>query len=772
MKKKLFACLLAAMLVAVLVFVAAPSTHAAGDSLLTATADVKSFNITENGKTLDLNGQQGVTVDIAAGITLSVIDTANMELDGSTAGTLTVTGSGTIAHISRDDNYRYLKVENADGSFSFHPFNLMFTRIGINTLAGENDDQVEVCVQIAFIANNFVREKLGDYGICSVATGLETPANERYPFDNKNGVRAYFDLTDSLTKGNIDSTANYKAYMYVDGEKIESAYTLEVTPREILKTINSKSLKPTASQLERINALMAENDRVANILTTISGKTCAHHGGIAPYKEQATCIDCDSKYGELGIPEGAVMVTDFGSKSTTHTLVAGYGTTSAATDNWHAAFNGAVGVQSFGMTSGSGGWNYLEWENILPTDFNYSNYTHITFRIYVTSGTRLLSLCDAYANGSRVNEYDLLSKVTVGQWCYVTIPIADLKAFDLYLCNNQWKFGDLVYIDQAYVTLEEVAIPEGATLVTDFSEKGNHTLVNYSSYANATETWYEEYAGAAGVQGFGTTTISGGYSFIKWRDILPTNFDYSKYTHITFRVYFTSSVREVKLATFPDGDPYAAATNVYTLYNEGMATGQWHYITVPLNQLKDFDLLLGNKQWNYGDIVLFDQAYVTREEVAIPDGATLITDFGKTVAPGVNPNNYGGNSGAVAGYYSSYEEFDGRLGVFAMGANIKCYMWYYNVDLENVDLTRYETITFRLKTKSNLQTLDLVFDAAKSMPLIDKITKGEWTEVTINVADIAALGVANMASVDFSFKFYASESSPCEYVWFDQVFGQ
>ena len=314
MKKKLLACFLAVMLVSVLVFVAAPSTQAAQDSLLTATSDVMSFNITENGKTLDLNGQENVTVDIAAGITLSVIDSANMEMDGSTAGTLTVTGTGTIAHISRDANYRYLKVENADGSYSFHPFNLTFTRIGINTLSGENDDKVEVCMRASFIANEVVKTKLGNYGIYSLTSEKEYDASEKYSFEGKNGVHAYFDLTDSFTAENIDKTANFKAYMYVDGEKIESAYTLEVTPREVLKKVNASHTAATASQLDRIKVLVADNARVANILTNITGKECVHHGGGATCVTQAVCLDCDASYGELMAhkDDNSDLVCDFG----------------------------------------------------------------------------------------------------------------------------------------------------------------------------------------------------------------------------------------------------------------------------------------------------------------------------------------------------------------------------------------------------------------------------------------------------------------------------
>ena len=631
MKRNLFAAFLAVMLVMVLIVVVVPDAKAEDTMAFQKLTKDSTLEITKD-TLLDLNGFNA-TVNVAKGVTLSVIDSGNNTKDGVTnAGVLTKTGEGTLAPFTQDPStfdfpegvtiaLRFVAIENVDesgnknGTYSFHPCNLTFSQAGLNNVSIENKKDIELCLRGTYFGNYKVIANVTEFGLCPVnedgTYGEPINAKDAYDFaQDATTTHAFFNLNGSLAA--VDNTSTYCAYMVIDGTTIYSS-NFDITPREVLKNINKTGATPTENQKTKLDELLAKNERVANILRNISGKTCAHHGGTAASKMQAVCIDCDTGYGEYGIPEGAVMVTDFSSKITTHTLVPNSGTTSAATDNWHAVFNGAAGVQSFGTTSVSGGHNFLEWENILPKDFNYSDYTHITFRIYVASGTRILTLCDAYSNGVRVNEYDLLPLVTVGQWCYVTIPLAELKAFDLYLCNKQWQYGDLVYIDQVYVERIEKEIPEGATLVTDFSSNGTHTLVtNYGASEYATDNWHAAFNGAAGVQSFGmsgTRSNQNGYNYLEWENILPTNFDYSQYTYITFRIYVTYDVRELELC-----DAYANGTRVdkYDLLSK-VTVGQWCDVTIPLADLKAFDLLVSNQPWKFGDLVYIDQAYVTRE---------------------------------------------------------------------------------------------------------------------------------------------------------------
>ena len=291
MKRNLFAILLAVTLVVAVVIVAAPASRA--ESNIIVAEEGKTYEITENGKTLNLNGQKDVKVNIGEGFELSVIDTANGELDGSTAGTLTKTGLGTIAPVAFDGNYRYLAVEE-NGTYSFHPFNLTISAIGINTI-GE-----DICVRVTFVANNIVRDKmLGDYGI-EILTGDnadEIPANEYYSFEGKNFLHAYYDLDGSLASDEkLDTTKQVRAYMVVGGQKVVSNYAPEITPRQVLKDLNNSDTvaKATENQKNAINTL-AGNSHLADLFTSFTNQGCGHSAMTdATCVKASTCKNCDT----------------------------------------------------------------------------------------------------------------------------------------------------------------------------------------------------------------------------------------------------------------------------------------------------------------------------------------------------------------------------------------------------------------------------------------------------------------------------------------------
>lgn len=294
MKRNLFAISLSVMLVVALIFVVAPGVKAEEGNVIIAEANGE-YSITESGKILDLNGQKNIKVDIAEGIELAVIDSANMELDASTAGTLTKTGAGTIAPVTLSGDYRYLAVVE-NGTYSFHPFNLTISAIGINTISED------ICIRVSFVANNIVKDKLGDYGVEKL-TGEdagEFPANERYSFDGKNIVHAYYDLEGSLaSEEKLDITNQIRAYMVIDGKKVVSNYAPEITPRQVLKKINQDGLTPSDTQKAAIENLIAKSSYLKNLFTSITGATCEHQGGTATCTAQAVCIDCDASYGDM-----------------------------------------------------------------------------------------------------------------------------------------------------------------------------------------------------------------------------------------------------------------------------------------------------------------------------------------------------------------------------------------------------------------------------------------------------------------------------------------
>ena len=256
MKRNLFAIFLAMALVVALVFVVAPSAKA--DSYAFS-EEVQELEIT-NDAVLDLAGFSG-KVTLTNGAKLTVYDSGNSSKTGADAAKLTVEGDGSVEKISLQKGYRYLKVENADGTYSFHPFNMAFTHVGLNTKTNS------VCVRVAFVANDVVKAKLTDYGIYSVEFDAYASSQEKYPFGEQNGVYAYYDFINSFGTDDMDATKPVKLYMTVDGETIETEYTANIIPREVLKKVNKAGTSiANEPQLDRITDMIDGNDRIANIL--------------------------------------------------------------------------------------------------------------------------------------------------------------------------------------------------------------------------------------------------------------------------------------------------------------------------------------------------------------------------------------------------------------------------------------------------------------------------------------------------------------------------
>lgn len=272
MKRNLFAIFLALALVVALAFVAAPTAKAAD---IITPSDIVDGKI-ESNVTLDLQGQD-VTVNVADGVILSVINTAIREKNGviSNAGKLTNIGGGSIAPVAQDpaSKVRFLAV-GADNVYTFYPFSLELSQQGINTLAKNPDDKTltepAACIRVSFMAFSPLFDKIEEYGF--IVDGEEYSVKEKF---NKNVTDLYADLLGSLRgkmgedEAKIDTAKPVQGYMVVAGETYKTDL-LEFTPRNILKGINKNAkLNLTDNQKTAIEKLFADDNygRVKNILT-------------------------------------------------------------------------------------------------------------------------------------------------------------------------------------------------------------------------------------------------------------------------------------------------------------------------------------------------------------------------------------------------------------------------------------------------------------------------------------------------------------------------
>ncbi len=274
MKRNLFAIFLALTLVVALAFVVAPTTQAA-TVLTPANAPDGKITVSTAGQILDLQGED-LTVTLENGVELSVIDTTiRQSANGSNnAGTLTVTGDGSIADMSvdPDSKMRFLAVDNGS-TYSFYPFNMTVSLQGINTLAKNPDEGKEeeiepaAALRVSFVAFKPVIEKIEAYGF--IVDGEKHPATKEF---NDNIVHAYANLLGSLRDDRIDVSKSVQAYMTINGVDYTSAER-SFTPREILKGINKDTkVNPNKDQMGRIEALFNAEEgyaRVKNILTRL-----------------------------------------------------------------------------------------------------------------------------------------------------------------------------------------------------------------------------------------------------------------------------------------------------------------------------------------------------------------------------------------------------------------------------------------------------------------------------------------------------------------------
>lgn len=203
----------------------------------TVNNDGARIDISESDKILNLNGKKNVTVEFASNAELAVVDTAFMDkngnvtdMTGTSAGSLTVKGEGKITPVTLYNGYRYLAV-NENGTYSFHPFNLTVSKIGISTCADT------VTLRATFIANDVVKGLVKDYGLTNLTEGESATAKGSYGFGDVHGFHAYFDLKGSLDAGSLSDEKDFCAYITIGEQTVSSAQNVHIVPETVLERI-------------------------------------------------------------------------------------------------------------------------------------------------------------------------------------------------------------------------------------------------------------------------------------------------------------------------------------------------------------------------------------------------------------------------------------------------------------------------------------------------------------------------------------------------------
>ena len=505
----------------------------------------------------------------------------------------------------------------------------------------------------------------------------------------------------------------------------------------------------------------------------------AHDFGINNEKCAICTVENPHYIPEMSIPANSVLITDFSAP------VNPYIGHMMGNDAAHAYYNSYVVLDNragvFAM--GSNCYSWMWYTGVGLDSMDLTGMETITFRMKISSN--LVSL-DLKVDGA--NSIPIINKFDVrGEWTELTFDIADLGFADITKANITFVFGtpdggecEYVWLDQVYASPEdpnapkELPIPDGATLITNFG-KTVSPFIGHMMGNDAAHAYYNTYKaldGRAGVFAMGSNC----YSWMWYTGTGLDNMDLRGMGTITFRMKVNSKIVSLDLKI--DG------THSISILDKIPVKDEWTEITFSVAELGFADVSKAGITFVFGtpdggscEYVWLDQVYATPkdssipDELAIPEGATLISNYGKIVTPYIG--HMMGNDAAHA-YYNTYDVYDGRAGVFAMGSNCEAWMWYTGAGLDNMNLTGKTTITFRIKVSSSIKSLDLRIDGdtetGHSYAVKDLITvKDEWTELTVNIAD---LNFADITKANLTFRFGTPNGGECEYVWLDQVYVQ
>lgn len=448
-----------------------------------------------------------------------------------------------------------------------------------------------------------------------------------------------------------------------------------------------------------------------------------------------TAVYVDLNTVEKPIPDGAVMVEDFSGRGLVEVLT-NKGQYQLGLSAWYATYDGVAGVRSIGFLPNEG-WNYLWWKGILPTYFDYESYTHLTFRIKVTkSGLRSLGIGGNNVLGGIMSD---------DEWVDVKIPISALNDNIFSLANTYSAFGEMVLIDQIYATVEEdtssvpeLEIPEGSTMITDFSGTVKPT-VSQSWGDGPSKAYYTTSAlhdGRTGVFTMGAT----GEAHLEFMDFGLSSIDLTGAGSITFRIKVSSALSKLELRI---NDAYGI--NLLSVIDVSDA---WTEVSVNISSLGLEDIT--NVKFTFrvgtpdkGEYVWLDQVYTSLpdpnapQEHPIPEGAVMVSDY-STYGTYFNNPNFG--TGAV-GVTNLYAEYNGAVGVrsFGLQANQDVHYTKYAFLPGNFDYSGYTHITFRLYVKSGaFRGIWLSGTPEWGTNLLPLITEFDtWTTVTIPISDLS-----------------------------------
>lgn len=211
-------------------------------------------------------------------------------------------------------------------------------------------------------------------------------------------------------------------------------------------------------------------------------------------------------------------------------------------------------------------------------------------------------------NGAMDYPYDTIPEGRIVKVKHDDTKTPDGKAFSHYEYNGNRIWGDSFEVTEngqvkaVYVDLvsEEKAIPEGAVMIEDFSNRGL-AAVDKEWSGPAISEWYATYGGASGVRSLGVSEGDEVYD-IRWSGLLPADFAYSDYKYITFRVMLNKNAMRAFWSFDGEG-----AVNLLDYADAGDMA--WVDIKVPADKVDSFYLGVTNLEGRSGELVWIDQIF-------------------------------------------------------------------------------------------------------------------------------------------------------------------
>jgi len=150
-----------------------------------------------------------------------------------------------------------------------------------------------------------------------------------------------------------------------------------------------------------------------------------------------------------------------------------------------------------------------------------------------------------------------------------------------------------------------------------------------------------------------------------------------------------------------------------------------------------------------------DAVYVATE-LAIPEGALMVTDISNWTLDEAHPWNNPNYGTGANGVVHKYAEYDGRANVLAYGTNrgeLAYTQWTNSVPSFNG--TGYSKLVVRVKIDTTKCTR-AVFDDNNELSLITDATSNQWGEVEFDISGTYYLTIATVSAGD------------C--IWIDQIY--